>query len=332
MDDRSRRSIGFALGFLTLVAIAAVAHALAVSVGGSALLLSVAIGFVIANTVGVPAVIRRGVGLHKLFLEVGIVLLGVRLSLSDVASTGVFVVVLAVGVIVLGLVLVELLSRTVFGIDRKTGTLLAAGSSICGVSAAVAVAGSIDAHERQLAYAVATILVFDGLTLLTYPFVGQVLALTPKEFGLWAGSTMFSTGPVTAAGFAHSADAGQWATVTKLVRNAFIGIAAIAYSFVYARKRAGGGASLRGLWEQFPKFLVGFVLVAAVANAGLLGPSQIEATNALTDGLFLLAFAGLGTDIQLADMRDTGIRPILVVLTHLILISVLVLTVVTTLL
>jgi uncharacterized integral membrane protein (TIGR00698 family) len=327
--ERGSRGVGFVLGILALVVIAGVARALALFVGGSALILSVAIGFVIVNTVGVPAVIRQGIDSHKLFLDVAIVLLGVRLSLSDIASTGVLVVVLAGGVTIFGLVLVELLSRTVFGIDRKTGTLLAAGSSICGVSAAVAVASSIDAHERQLAYAVATIMVFDGLTLLAYPFIGQFLALSPKEFGLWAGSTMFSTGPVTAAGFAHSAGAGQWATVTKLVRNAFIGVAAIAYSFAYARTRTADEGSISGLWEQFPKFLVGFVLVAGIANAGMLSPNQIEVTNALTDNLFLLAFAGLGTDIQLAEMRDTGIRPILVVLTHLILISVVVLTVVT---
>lgn len=324
-----RQPVGFALGVLTLIVIAVTAHAVAVAVGGSALLLSVAIGFVIANTIGIPVSIRRGVGSHNLFLVVGIVLLGVRLSLSDVASTGALVVVLAVGVLVLGLGSVELLSRVVFGIDRKTGALLAAGSSICGVSAAVAVAGSIDARERQLAYAVATILVFDALTLLVYPVVGQLLSLTPKEFGLWAGSTMFSTGPVTAAGFAHSVEAGQWATVTKLVRNAFIGVAAIAYSFAYARTKSADEGSIRELWEQFPTFLIGFVLVAAVANAGLLGPAQIDAANALTDGLFLLAFAGLGTDIRLAEMRDTGIRPILVVFTHLILISIVVLTVLT---
>lgn len=290
------------------------------------LILAIVVGALIVNTVGLPDWVTPGVQTHSLFLKTGIVLLGTQIALGQVLNRGPIILLLVTVTVCGGVIFVEALSRSVFPVGEKTGSLLAAGSSICGVSAVVAVAGGIDADETDIAYVAATILLFDGLTLVIYPLVGTALALPDQVFGVWAGLSMFSTGPVTAAGFAYSEAAGQWATLTKLIRNSLIGVIVVAYSLYYAADAAGSGAigaSHRDIWTRFPKFLFGFLALMVIANIGVLSSSDIETLGHLPDWLFLVAFAGLGTEIKVSTIRATGIRPILIVIVYLLVIGVL---------
>jgi len=333
------------VAFLVVLAVAArvvsdlVPHA-------SALVVAVALGIVVANAVGVPDVLAAGARTHKLWLEAGIVLMGARVSLSTLLSAGPQLAVLVVGVVLATLLIVEALSALVFDVQAELGSLLAAGASVCGVSAAVGVAGSIRADEDQLAYAAGTILLFDVVTLFVYPALAGPLGLSDRAFGVWAGLTMFSTGPVTAAGFAVSDLAGRWATVTKLTRNLLLGVLVGAYSIRYANATddatgddardddarddeapdddaTGSAFSARELWRTFPKFVLGFFAVVLVASTPLVSDA---ARTQLTHGyrwLFLLAFAGLGLGVEFGDLRSTGLTPIVLLLTTLVTISAL---------
>ncbi len=167
---------------------------------GSHLIVVIGLGVFMANTLGIPDWAVAGVKTHSLWLEVGIILMGVTIAFQQVVDAG-LQVLLIVGVAVCATVLVvEVLAREFFDIPEKIGSLLAAGSGICGVSAVAAVAGSIKPDQQQIAYAAATVLLFDAITLIIYPTVGHLLGLSDFVFGIWAGTTMFSTGPVTAAG------------------------------------------------------------------------------------------------------------------------------------
>ncbi|WP_205254495.1 MULTISPECIES: YeiH family protein [Halorussus] len=229
-------------GLGLLVAIALLAWGVAAVAPVPELLAAVLVGGVLANTVGVPSDFEPGAGTYALWLEVGIVLMGVRVSLDALVAAGPTLLVTVVGVVGFTLVVAESLAR---GLDlqRRLGSLVAAGASVCGVSAVVAVAGAVRADEEQVAYATSAILVFDAVTLFAYPVLGGVLGLPDRVFGIWAGLTMFSTGPVTAAGFAYSDVAGQWATVAKLARNVLIGGLVVGYSILYADRSPDPDAS-----------------------------------------------------------------------------------------
>ena len=292
----------------------------------SELIVAVGLGALLANTMGVPEWGADGTATHKLWLETGIVLMGARIAIDQLLAVGPSLLVFIVGFLTISLVIVEVIARNVFRINERLGSLLAAGYSVCGVSAIVAVSGGIRAKSEQIAYAVATILLFDAATLAVYPVVGRVLKLPDIVFGTWAGISMVSTGPVVAAGFAYSPQAGEWATVTKLGRNVFIGVVAVLYAIYYARRHDDGraeGISWRYLWEQFPKFVVGFVVMATVASLGWLSSKDVALLKSGYQGLFLVAFVGLGMEIDLREMRSTGIRPVFVVLSTLLVVSVL---------
>ncbi len=300
-------------GIVTLLVVGVVARRVAVLVGVNDLVLAIVVGVLIGNLTDVPPWIARGVENHKLLLETGIVLLGASIAIDELIGAGPRVVVLVVLTVAFSLLLVEGIARGVFGLRDRTASLLAAGTSICGVSAVAAVGQVVDARSDQLTYAAATIVFFDAITLVIYPILGDLLGLSSREFGVWAGLSMFSTGPVAAAGFAHSPEAGQWATVTKLARNTMLGAVVVAYSIAYSTRKANDPGVTR-LWVQFPKFLVGFLAVAFIANVGALTPASIAAIGRTSEWLFVLAFVGLGFEIRPARMRKSGLTPIAIVL------------------
>lgn len=295
------------------------ARAVASVTGLNHLLGAIGLGFILANVVGIPDQFGPGVATHKLWLGAGIVLMGASLTLDTILEVGALVLVVVALVTATTLTIVELLSRNVFGLDDRLGSLLAAGASICGVSAVIAVAGAIRARENQIVYAAATVLLFDAITIIIYPLIGEVLDLSDGVFGIWAGVSMFSTGPVVAVGFNYSETAGQWATITKLSRNALIGAVVVAYASYYAGEDKR--ASLGTLWNEFPKFVLGFLALMLLASTGVLSSDQHQLIERAYDWLFLLAFVGLGTEIRLADLRNTGPTPLLLILTTLVLVS-----------
>ncbi|WP_280537912.1 putative sulfate exporter family transporter [Halopenitus sp. POP-27] len=315
---------------------------------GSHLLVAIGIGAFVANVFGVPDWATPGVDTHGLWLEAGIVLLGATVAVGRVIGAGGRVLAIVLGAVIATVLLVEALSRWVIGIDEKAGSLLAAGSGICGVSAVAAVAGAIDPDRRQVAYATATVLLFDAVTLVAYPAVGRLLGLSDVVFGVWAGSTMFSTGPVTAAGLAYSPAAGEWAVLVKLARNALIGVVAVGYAMYYAGGANASGATrgphrephddgthddgahdarsavrarLRQLREGVPVFLLGFLLLIALSTIGVFTPAQRTAIGNTSSWLFLVAFAGLGMRMNVREFREAGIAPVVVVLLALVVVS-----------
>jgi len=176
----------FLPGLVLLALVASVASLVADLLPfGNSLLLAIALGVVATNVIDVPSIVVPGLQLHKLFLEAGIILLGVRFVLADLLKAGPIIVLLALGTVTFGIVFVELSARQLFQIPGKTPSLLAAGSSVCGVSAIIAIAGCIEPDEEEIAYAVATILLFDALTLVLFPLLEELLTLSAKDYGVW---------------------------------------------------------------------------------------------------------------------------------------------------
>lgn len=317
-------------GLLLLAGIGLGGHAIGTVTPVPGLVAAVVLGAVIGNTRGYGTRFTPGVRTNKLWLEAGIVLMGAGIAVGAVLEAGAAVLGLIVAVVAGTVLFVELLSRRVLSVPEKLSSLLAAGAGVCGVSAVVSVAGSIDAEESHVAYASAAVLAFDALTLVVYPVVGTALSLPDAAYGVWAGATMFSTGPVTAAGFAYSETAGRWAVLVKLARNTLIGAVTVGYALYYARQAdeetslADERPGLAAVVSKAPRFLVGFLLLAVLGNT-VLSAATVSALSALSDVLFLLAFAGLGLGLRTGKLKEAGIGPLAVLLASLVTFSALVL-------
>src|SRR5580700_79524 len=138
---------------------------------------AILIGLAISNTVGVPRLFRAGVATYEFWLKAGIVLLGARFLLGDVLRLGGVSLVLVFIELALALTFMTYLGRG-FKLSPKLTTLLAVGSSVCGVSAIIATQGAIDADEDDTSYAIAAILALGALSLFVFPLVGHALHLS----------------------------------------------------------------------------------------------------------------------------------------------------------
>ncbi len=274
---------------------------------------AILLGLLISNTIGVPALFRAGVATYEFWLKVGIVLLGARFLVGDVLRLGGISLVLVFIEIALSLTFMTLLGRA-FGLRPKLTTLLAVGSSICGVSAIIATQGAIDADEEDSSYAIAAILALGALSLFLFPLIGHSLHLTDRGYGLWAGLAVDNTAEASAAGALYSDAAGKVAVLAKTCRNAMIGFVVLGYALYWASKGQAGKVGNKAwfLWAKFPKFVLGFLLISILASVAFFSKPQLVAIGNLSRWAFLLTFAGVGLRTNLRELSKQGARPFLV--------------------
>ena len=286
---------------------------------------AIVIGLVIRNVIGLPALFRPGVASYEFWLKTGIVLLGARFVLGDLAKLGGF----SLGIILIDMAVatvVILLVGKAFGLSGKLSTLLAIGTSICGVSAIIAGRGAIDADDEDSGYAIAAILALGAVALFSFPAIGHLLNLSDTQFGLWAGLAVDNTAETTATGAAYSAQAQQIAVAVKNTRNALIGLVVLGYAAYWStrggRAIAGGlGGRAAFVWRTFPKFVLGFIVVSALATAGIFSRADITSLGNLSKWAFLLCFAGVGLNFDLRELARSGVRPLVVAALGLVVVA-----------
>jgi uncharacterized membrane protein YadS len=212
------------------------------------------------------------------------------------------------------------------GIEDKLRALLASAVSICGVSAAIAAAGAVQAKREQLAYAASLVIAFALPSIFLLPWLADVFNLSDAVAGAWIGGNIDTTAAVAASGAIAGENALQIATIVKTTQNALIGVVAIALTAYFAlkieRKSAmeqDGAARpiLRQFWERFPKFVLGFIAASIIGTlyvqwAGKAGAANIATVNDLRTWFLIFAFVSIGLEFSLKGLREAGWRPIVV--------------------
>jgi len=271
---------------------------------------AIVLGLAISNTVGVPAIFRAGVATYEFWLKVGIVLLGARFLLGDVLKLGGPSLVM-VAVEIAGATAFMILLGRAFGLRPKLTTLLAVGSAVCGVSAIIATQGAIEADEEDSSFAIAAILALGALSLFTFPLIGHFLHLSDHAYGLWAGLAVDNTAEASAAGALYSDAAGKLAVLVKTTRNAMIGFVVLGYALYWASRGQAKTVTNKAafLWQKFPKFVLGFLLISVLATYGFFTKDQVGGLANLSRWAFLLTFAGVGLRTNFREMRKQGLKP-----------------------
>jgi uncharacterized integral membrane protein (TIGR00698 family) len=277
-----------------------------------AIVFGLVVGNVLASLRLLP-IFTPGVDTYEFFLKVGIVLLGSRFLLGDVLKMGGLSLALVVVEFAIAGVLMVALGRA-FKLTPKLTALLAVGSAVCGVSAIIATQGAIDAEDEDTSYAIGAILALGAFGLFAFPAIGHALHMADHPFGLWVGLAIDNTAEVTAAGNLYSDEAGKWAVLAKTARNATIGFVVLGVA-IYFAGRAGKkleGSRVAFVWSKFPKFVLGFLIISALASAHVFGRAQLSSLANLSRWAFLFTFAGVGLKTNFVQLRKQGWRPLLV--------------------
>jgi uncharacterized membrane protein YadS len=257
----------------------------------------------------------------EFFIKTGLVLLGASINLATIVSAAGPAIVQAVVLITVVFGFTWWLGGRL-GLDDKLRALLSSAVSICGVSAAIAAAGAVQAKKEQLAYTASLVILFAVPSIFVLPLLANALGLSQPVAGAWIGGNIDTTAAVTAAGAIAGEQALQIAAIVKSAQNALLGIVAIALTAYFAFKverggDADGAAAVRprprDLWDRFPKFVLGFLAASVIATIFLANGGSKDAITTVNDlrVIFLiLAFVSIGLEFRVAPVREAGWRPV----------------------
>ncbi len=259
----------------------------------------------------------------EFFIKVGLVLLGASVNLSVIVTAA----APAIGQSLILVTAVFLFTWWLggrLGLEDKLRALLASALSICGVSAAIAAAGAVQAKKEQLAYAATLVVVFALPSIFLLPWLADLLDLSPAVTGAWIGGNIDTTAAVAAAGAIAGEEALQLAAIVKSTQNVLIGVVALALTAYFALRVDGGATYQRPkaveIWHRFPKFVLGFLLASVVATVYLsavgsdAGRPVIGVANDLRTWFFTIAFVSIGLEFSAGALKRAGGRPVVLFL------------------
>ncbi len=300
----------------------------------SEILLAVLLGLYLRNWIKIDERSKAGIKFSiQRVLRFGIILLGLRLSLQDVAATGVTALILVTICITIALILAYFAGR-IFKVPPRLAALIGVGTAICGNTAIVATAPVLGADDEEVSFAVATITLFGLIAVLFYPIIGHLIGLSDRSFGLWAGTAVNDTSQVVAVGAIFSSAALNVATIVKLTRNTLMAPLIVLFGLFYTRglnnklDAKAAEASHLDWGKLIPGFVIGFLLMSLVRTAGValgvlpqdvahpgnlqFAASFLSACDELSKFFILMALAGVGLNTDLTSLRRIGLKPLIV--------------------
>ena len=292
--------------------------------------LALVLGLVCRAVFGLPKAAAPGVTFSaKTLLNLGVILLGVRLNFALLYAAGPAVLLLDLLVVGAGMLTIERLGKRM-GLTRGLRLALAVGSSICGPSAIAAAVPIIGANDDEVSVAVGTVSLLGALGAVGYILLAPLLELSPRVYGLMTGATLQSVGHVLAAGAAGGAGALDLATLTKLTRVALLAPVLLVVGWLLARYgeagREGAGREETGREEAkregaerkgkasgtkarpplLPGFLIGFLALGALNSFGVIPRALINILNPASVVLTTAAMAGIGLGVNFGVLRRIG--------------------------
>jgi len=238
--------------------------------------------------------------LGKLSLQTAIVILGFTLGfdrlISVSADYGLVVAAYVVGTLVLGYVLLRLL-RT----NEKEGTLLSAGTAICGGTAIATLSPLVDAEPHQFAVATALVFLLNVVALFSFPYIGHWLEMSQETFGAWVALAIHDTSSVVATAALYGQEAQEVATTVKLGRTLWLIPLALLASIFYQR------ASTK---VRVPRFVLLFIGAAVVSGFLPISPEIAGGLGLLSKMLLVIALGMIGLEINRTTLSQLSWRSI----------------------
>ncbi|WP_256663455.1 YeiH family protein [Pseudomonas sp. C27(2019)] len=257
----------------------------------------------------------------RTILRLGVALLGVRITLEQVATLGIGPVLIVVAGVILTIFVGTLLARAL-GLSRDMGLLTGGSVAICGASAALALSAVMprnETHERNTIMTVVGVTTLSTVAMIVYPLIVGVLGLSDTEAGIFLGGTIHDVAQVVGAGYMISDDAGDVATFVKLLRVAMLVPAVMVFIFLFRNNRKEAGS---GKVPALPSFLVAFVVIVLINSLGWIPPLVTDVFTDLSRWCMVAAIAALGIKTSFQKLAVVGWKPvILMVLETLFLLS-----------
>ena len=270
------------------------------------------VGLLVSNTVGVPEWLKPAVR-TEFYIKTGLVIMGFSVLFSNIAKFGLYGLGIAWLVTPIVIIFMWWFGTRVLKMDNKPLVItLAAATSVCGTSAAIATGAAAKAKKDDLSMAVSISIIFTILMMVFEPMIIKAVGMSPIMGGSLIGGTVDSTGAVVVAGTALGGEAQTAAVLVKSIQNILIGFIAFFVAIFFATRVEKSGAERVGaseIWVRFPKFIIGFFVASLVASfiiQPVFGADSVSSINGVLDQYknwaFVLAFTSIGLDTNFKDI------------------------------
>jgi uncharacterized integral membrane protein (TIGR00698 family) len=279
----------------------------------SALTVSLLIGALLGNLGLIPSIADAGLKFaSRRLLRAGIVLLGLQLSLREVAHLGGKGFIAVIAVVIITFFGTQFIAQWL-GVSPGLGLLTATGYSICGVSAISAMTGAVDGDEEDATYAIALVTMFGSICIFALPVLGHLFDMGNVRFGLWAGSSVHDVAQVVATSTAYSSESLKSAVIVKLSRVILLAplVAYFAYQHRTASKHAKSSGATIIKTSPLPMFIILFLTMVCIRTTGYLSSDSLALFKNLEKVSLAMALVGLGAGVNIKRLRVLGSRPIL---------------------
>ena len=294
----------------------------------SPLVIAVVLGALISNLGMLPENCRIGLGFAaRNLLRLGIVLLGLQLSFSQVRELGAPGLALVIVVVAATFAGTQWLGKKM-GLSPGLSLLVATGFSICGASAIAAMRPVSDADDDDMAYAIALVTICGTLAIFLLPAIGEIIGFSGAQFGSWVGASVHDVAQTVATAASGNDDAQDAAIVVKLTRVMLLAPLVAAVSFTRRRKIShtnitDSKTQKAKLPPVIPLFIVGFIAAISINSSFNLPSEFLSNVKWLEKSLLACALVGLGAGVDARKLRRVGTRPLALGLISWILIATL---------
>ena len=260
----------------------------------------------------------------RTILRLGVALLGVRITLEQVAGLGIGPVITVILGVTLTITVGAVLAR-MMGLSREMGLLTGGSVAICGASAALALSAVMprnEVQERNTILTVVGVTTLSTVAMILYPLLVNALNLGETEAGIMLGGTIHDVAQVVGAGYMISENTGDVSTFVKLLRVAMLVPAVMVFIFLFRNSRQ---QSETGKVPALPSFLVAFVVLVLINSMGWIPAPVTEAFTDMSRWCLVTAIAALGIKTSFQKLAVVGWKPVILMVSETIFLLLLVL-------
>jgi uncharacterized membrane protein YadS len=299
------------------------------ALGLSYVLFALLLGLIISNTVGVAQSIKTSAQ-TEFFIKTGLVLLGARILIGQIAIIGLPGLFVTWVVTPIVLITTYWFGQRVIKIPSKELNItVSSDMCVSGVSAAIATASACRAKKEELTLAIGMSMIFVAVMIFALPAIANMTGMHPVWAGAWLGGTVDNTGSVVAAGELIGYEAMVVAATIKMIQNILIGVIAFGVAAYWCLKvepekackpgetpmKFTAGGALYEIWYRFPKFILGFIAASAIFSImqgavnmdwgnAMVSDGILDFANRLRGWFFCLAFVSIGLAINYQELKE----------------------------
>ena len=279
---------------------------------------ALAVGLIIANTIGVPNWLKPAIQ-TEYYIKTGLVIMGFSVLFSNIVNFGLYGLGIAWVVTPLVMLFMYYFAKKVLKMKNEPLIItMAAATSVCGTSAAIATGAASKAEKDDLSMTVSISIIFTVLMMVFMPIIIKAIGMDELIGGALIGGTVDSTGAVTVAGSTLGKLGETSAILVKSIQNILIGFIAVAVAVFFASKEkkknvegTNNKVKFGEIWHRLPKFILGFFaasLIASFVVQNLVGYETLASINSTLDQyknwIFVLAFTSIGLETNFKEIIE----------------------------